>query len=42
MIDNDIFQDSSKAGGIPSEYEFFNQEEAQQIASIGEEEWRIR
>lgn len=42
MIDNDIFQDSSKAGGIPSEYEFFNHEEAQQIANIGEEEWKIK
>ncbi len=42
MIDNDVFQDSSKNGGMAGEYEFFSQEEALQIASIGEEEWKIK
>lgn len=38
MVDNDVFAASSK------DYEFYSisQEEASQIASFGEEEWRIK
>ena len=40
MIDNDVFTGS----GQSKDYEFYSvsQEEANQIASIGEEEWRIK
>lgn len=40
MIDNDVFN----AGGQSKDYEFYtvSQEEANQIANIGEEEWRIK
>lgn len=37
MIDNDIFV-GNEAG---KDYEFFSQEEAKQIAALGEEEWKI-
>ena len=39
MIDNDV---SNTAQDMGRDYEFFNQEEAAQIASIGEEEWKIK
>lgn len=38
MVDNDIFL-GNEAG---RDYEFFSQEEAQQIAALGEEEWKIQ
>jgi hypothetical protein len=40
MIDNDVFSASAQS----KDYEFYSvsQEEANQITSFGEEEWRIK